>query len=360
MRILALVNQKGGCGKTTTAVHLASQFAALGRRTVLVDLDPQGHATLGLGVAAPRRERSVAAVMARSGLDEGAIPLPDILVPVGERLLLAPAGAELAELETVLARVAGGEERLAEHLAAIVGSADRVVIDAPPSLGMLTLNALTAAHEAVVPVEPSLYSLHGLARLVEIARLLSDRNRHPVRIRVLINAFDPRTRFAQQIREEIRRSFPEALLDATIRPSVRVREAAARGTPVDRFAPSAPIAADYQALADEIERRTEEAAAGRIATVAGLVAGPDGIYISRHDVPPEQVRLAGDFNGWQPDAGVVLEKRADGSWTKFLPLGPGRYEYRLVVGGRWMTDPLNPRKVSNSLGSTNSVVEIEA
>jgi len=360
VRILALVNQKGGCGKTTTAIQLASCLAAAGHRTVLVDLDPQGHATLGLGAAAPARDRCLARVLSRSGLEEDAVPITGILVEVAENLSLAPSGAELAELEPELARVPGGEERLAEHLVALTGRADRVVIDGPPSLGLLTLNALMAAHEIVVPVEPSLYSMHGLVRVIELVDLLAKRRRRAARVRILVNAFDGRSNFARQTLEEIRSRFPELALETVVRSSVRVREAAARGLPVDRYASHAAIAEDYRALAAEIERSAagEAADAARVSPAQGLVVSQEGLYLSRSDVSPEDVLVAGDFNGWVPDAGVLLETHEDGSWTKFLPLQPGRYEYKLVVGGRWIVDPLNPNQVVNSVGTRNSVLDV--
>jgi chromosome partitioning protein len=355
MRILAVVNQKGGCGKTTTAIHLASRLAELGRRTVLVDLDPQGHATLGLGQEAPAPDGSVARVLARSGLDERARSLREVLVPVSEHLRLAPAGAELAELEPELARTPGGEERLAEHLAPLAAEADWVLVDAPPSLGMLSINALMAAEEILVPVEPSLFALHGLARLVELTRLLTDRSRHPIDFKVLVNAFDRRTNFARQTLAELRETFPQQTLETTIRHSVAVREAIARGRPVNRSAPRSAVARDYAALAFELEQASETR---RAAPTAGLVVGSDGVSLTRHDVDPDRVRLAGSFNGWVPDSQGVLERHADGSWTKFFPLRPGRHEYKLIVDGRWVVDPLNPKRVPNDAGTENSVLEI--
>lgn len=360
MRIVAVVNQKGGCGKTTTAIHLASRFAAMGRRTILVDLDPQGHSTLGLGVGPPAADRCLARVLSSSGLDESVVPIREVLVPVADGLDLAPSGAELAELETELSRSPGGEERLGEHLAPLVHDVDRVVIDAPPSLGMLTLNALMAAEEALIPVEPSLFSLHGLARLVELMRLLTGHSHHRIGFRVFLNAYDGRTRFAKKTLEEVRRSFPGQTLRTTVRSSVRVREAAARGLPVDRLAPRAPIVQDYAALATELEREeATEVDAIRPSNVSGLVAGRDGVYITRHDIEPHRVCLAGDFNGWIPDSGNLLELHEDGAWTKFFPLRPGRYEYKLIVDGKWLPDPLNPHRVPNDTGSMNSVLEIQ-
>jgi chromosome partitioning protein len=359
MRILAIVNQKGGCGKTTTAIQIASRLAAHGRRTLLLDLDPQGHATLGLGVGPPGHEGSLGRVLARSGLHEDAVPLREILIDLGGGLFLAPTGAELAELEPDLMRARGSEERLAEHLAPLTHDFDDVVIDAPPSLGLLTLNALMAAHEVLVPVEPSLFSLHGLTRLAELVKLLAERHKHRARLRILVNAFDGRSRFARETLAEIRRAFPEQTLETVIRSSVRVREAAARGLPLDRYAPRSPIARDYEALAAEIE----EAATGlgeatEPVHVPGLRVVKDGVCLTRNDAEPDRVCLAGDFNDWIPDSGVVLERHENGSWTKFHPLGPGRYEYKLVVDGRWMRDPLNRLEAPTEIGSTNSVVEI--
>lgn len=361
MRVVALVNQKGGCGKTTTAIHLASRWAGEGRRTALIDLDPQGHSTLGFGLAAPAREHSLSCVLRHSGLDRHATPLQEVLIETAENLWIAPSGAELAELETELAGKPGAEERLAEHLAPLIGTLDRVVVDAPPALGMLTLNALMAAHDALVPLTPSLFDLHGLARLSELTQLLAGRSRHEIRLQVLLNAFDGRTRFAREIREELRRTFPGRVLDTTIRGSVRVREAAARGTPVDRLAPRTAIARDFAALAAELEGVAEaRPPAPRPGAVQGLRVTRHGIYFTRNDVPPERVCLAGDFNRWIPDGGVVLEVHEDGGWTKFVPLEPGRYEYKLVVDGNWQTDPLNPRREPNSVGSMNSVLDIES
>lgn len=359
MRVLALVNQKGGCGKTTTAIQIASRYAASGLRTVLIDLDPQGHSTLGLGCPAPDPDRSIARVLVRSGLDEDAVPISEILVDVSENLRIASTGPELAELEPVLARARGGEERLAEHLAALSGSADRVLIDSPPSLGLLTLNALMAASEVLVPVEPSLYSLHGLARITELINVLARRNHHRARVRIVVNAYDGRSNFSRQTLEEIRRTFPAETVSTVVRSSIRVREAAARGVPVMRHAPGCGVDQDFAALAVELERLADDAAAEARPTFAsGLVVAPEGVYLSRHDLPPEDVLLAGDFNGWIPDAGVILDRREDGSWTKFLPLRPGRYEYKLVVGGRWIADPLNPKRVPSEIGAVNSVLEI--
>jgi hypothetical protein len=181
-----------------------------------------------------------------------------------------------------------------------------------------------------------------------------------VRLRILLNGYDGRTRFAREIREELRRTFPGRVLETTVRFSVRVREAAARGMPVDRLAPRVPVSRDFVSLAEELERSAETLpAAVRPGDVQGLRATRHGVYLTRNDVPPDTVRLAGDFNGWVPDGGVVLKVHDDGGWTKFVPLEPGRYRYKLVVDGRWLTDPLNPRTEPNDLGSLNSVMEID-
>jgi 1,4-alpha-glucan branching enzyme len=121
------------------------------------------------------------------------------------------------------------------------------------------------------------------------------------------------------------------------------------------------VASDFEALAVELEKGAEtRSPTPRPGDVQGLRATRHGVYLTRHDVPPETVRIAGDFNGWIPDGNVALQVHDDGGWTKFVPLEPGRYRYKLVVDGRWLTDPLNPQTEPNNLGSLNSVMEIDS
>ena len=225
---------------------------------------------------------------------------------------------------------------------------------------MLTLNALMAAGEAVVPVEPSLYSLHGLARLTELVKLLTARSGHEIRLQ------NPRQRFRWPLAFRARdaRGDPPHLprRNAGIGDQIE-RPCARSGGPRSAGPSSRPRRADRGRLRGA-RRRAGAPRAGRLAATGaqkspGFVVTREGVYITRHDVPPEGVRVAGDWGGWEPDSGVRLELHEDGGSTKFVPLGPGLYEYKLVVDGRWIPDPLNPRRIPDSVGSVNSVLEIE-
>src|SRR6476659_3705249 len=172
MRILAVANQKGGCGKTTTAVSLAWCLASRGRKTLLIDLDPQAHSTLALGVNPERLDLHIGDVLGESVFEPETLRLSQIIHSVKSSLSLAPAGVDLSALEHALAGVEGREERLSEHLAGMDGIYDIVILDCPPALGLLTFNALIAAPEAIVPIDSSPLALQGLSRLKDTVALV--------------------------------------------------------------------------------------------------------------------------------------------------------------------------------------------
>jgi chromosome partitioning protein len=271
MRTIAIVNQKGGCGKTTTTVNLAGCLELLGARVLVVDLDPQAHATLALGVDPERLDENLYEVLAEPG---GAAGLGGVLLPLGERIALAPSGIALSALEQKLALELGEGRttRLAAALAPLAGRFDFALIDCPPNVGVLTFNALRAASEVVVPLETSLFGIHGVEKLLETLALLAERIGCDPAVRILPTLFDGRTRYARETLGEIRERFGELCFDTVIRANVKLREAARAGRPVCRFARGANGALDYAALAAELaasppERRPSGAlrpeAAGR-------------------------------------------------------------------------------------------------
>ena len=339
MRVIAIVNQKGGCGKTTTTVNLAGCLAAEGHQVLVVDLDPQAHATLGLGIDPENVEENLYDVLAEPGGDER---LDDILVETDESLDVAPSGIVLSALEQRLATepIETRTERLRTALAPLEGTYDYVLIDCPPSVGLLTFNALRAASEVIVPLETSEFAVHGVEKLLETIGLLVERIGHDLTVRVLPTLYDGRTRYARQTLSRIRERFKDMCFDTVIRSNVKLREAAARGMPIARFARSANGAIDYGALAVEVE------ALGLLAEaeLTGLDEIPREVVVRFRDPGASDVRIAGDFNGWVPDKGVrSLIESEDGTrvWTKILELPPGQYEYRYVVDGEWREDPEN-------------------
>ncbi|MBK7643087.1 MAG: ParA family protein [Planctomycetes bacterium] len=248
MFVLALVNQKGGCGKTTVAVNLAGALAQLGHSTLLIDLDPQAHATMALGCA-PRAgvDATVFDVLAgETSLDEAA-------VAASGGVWLVPAALELAEFEELAARLLHPEGILAERLEPTRESFDFVVLDCPPRAdGVLTANALRACDCAVLVVETGAFALQGAIAAQRILLERHQREEHAFGVRVLATMFDRRLRIAREILIALQARFGPALFHTAIRESVRLREVAALGAPVQVIDPSSRSCQDFRALAAEV------------------------------------------------------------------------------------------------------------
>lgn len=358
MRAIAIVNQKGGCGKTTTTVNLAGALAADGLRVLVVDMDPQAHSCLALGIDADALDLNLYDVLSDENASE---TLRSITVNASPGIDLAPSSIILTALEQKLAaeRQELRTQRLAKALAAVSPDYDYALIDCPPNVGLLTFNALRAASQAIVPLETSIFAIDGVQKLLETFSLLSERLQHPLDIRILPTLYDGRTRHARKTLSDIRELFADLCFDTVIRQNVKLREAAMQGQPIAVLAPTSNGALDYAALALEVM------ALGPLADVRPELA-PIGeptpsrqVELHFHDAEANDVRIAGDFNGWVPDKGVrsVIESHgATRVWTKVLQLPPGTYEYRYVVDGEWREDPDNPNSVEGAAGRPHSVL----
>jgi chromosome partitioning protein len=252
-RIVALANQKGGVGKTTTAVNLGGEFARRGQRVLLVDCDPQGNATTSLGIA--KRNLSTTTYDVIMSLEE-----PDrAIVSTGRPSYdLMPASEHLAGAMIELTTVERREWRLAEALGKIEARYDWILLDCPPSLGLLTLNALCAASGVLIPLQCEFLALEGLAQLKgTIDRVHDHLNTHLSIVGVVMTMYDGRTNLAQQVVEEVRRYFPQRICNILIPRSVRLSEAPSYGQLIAEYDPHSRAAQAYTALAEEILERVE-------------------------------------------------------------------------------------------------------
>lgn len=249
MRIIAVANQKGGCGKTTTAINLSASLASRGKGILLIDCDPQSHATMGLGLD-PEHQASMYGVM--TPRENERLELADIVVSIKENLDLAPSSITLSATEQEFAGLEGREKKLSEAIKALRRAYDYIIIDCPPSIGHLCFNALRASQEVIIPIDMSLFSLRGVAKLMDLIMVLKDRCNHTVRPRALVTMFDYRTRYARQVLEKVRDQFGNSVFDSVIRYNIRLRETVDYGLPVGDFDKRAIGYEDYERLADEI------------------------------------------------------------------------------------------------------------
>ncbi|MBR5627150.1 MAG: ParA family protein [Thermoguttaceae bacterium] len=261
MRIIAIMNQKGGVGKTTS-VNVSAAIAESGANVLLIDLDPQAHASLHLGLAFQKEFPSVYDVLVND------LELREVRKQINDHLWLIPAHLDLAAADFELASVLGREMILRDKLKADDMKFDYIIIDCPPSLGVLTLNALTAAHEVFIPLQPHFLALHGLSKLLQTIDLVSRRLNNKLRITgVVLCMYEGSTTLAREVANDVSAFFEQErntktpwahakMFETRIRRNIRLAEAPSFGKPIFDYDPHSNGAEDYQALAREIMRQT--------------------------------------------------------------------------------------------------------
>ncbi len=411
MRTIAIVNQKGGCGKTTTAINLAGALARRGHHTLLIDLDPQSHCAAGLGVPEHRIERHIGDALLTPARET--IAREGLLWPVSRNLDLVPSTVRLAGLEASRGGLASLDDRDTRLLRVIraLGSGDNAppyafcIVDCPPTIGLLTYNALRAADEIIIPVETSFFAIRGAARQVQTVQALTRRLGKDLRYHVLPTMHDERSSLARRLLDEVQQAFADQLLPNVIRLDTRLREAAAAGRPIVEVAPEAMGSEDYARLAqwalgepltplapraersgavaesstitDDTPDALRSRAAEMAARIRSLSARSDA-YQARlaRDIAPQsasvledrlfrvktsalaRVFIAGDFNGWSP-ATTPLRYNATTGWHEaHVSLPAGRMRYRFIIDGRWTPDPNAEEQAPSDDGTPASVIVV--
>jgi chromosome partitioning protein len=257
-RIIAIANQKGGSGKTTTAINLGACLTERHRKALLVDMDPQGHLSIGLGLNPIQVQYTTYDLLTNPEMD-----IRKAILPVFANLDVIPSNIDLAATELELAGMINRENRLNRHLRVIAGSYDYIVIDCPPSLGVLTINALCAATEVTICIETSYYSLHGVKKLAQVIESIMTEYDKILMIRALPTMFDKRPKLDRDVLQEIHNQFENLTYETIIHRTVKLREAASAGKPINLYDKTSSGYFDYARLAKEVlseEARRKETA----------------------------------------------------------------------------------------------------
>lgn len=355
MRVISVVNQKGGCGKTTVSINLAAALQRRGNKVLLIDMDPQAHASLGLNVT--EKDRTTYDLLAYPK-----VKLSDVIHRFNDSLHLVISTPVLSALEQQLSGVNGKEFRLGSKLARHHEEYDYVIIDSPPNIGLLTFNSLIASKEVLIPVEPSYFSLDGLKRLMETVELLQNETEHKLIKHILINNLDRRTNFSRDFARQLEKFYDRHLMDGFISHSVHLKSAALEGVPVFEIRNAARLHREFMRIAEEIEERHSqleiEDVRGWMTRLHGPKVVEEGVIFSIDAPGAESVFLTGEFVNWSHDS-IRLEKDpSDGLWKKTMYLGPGEYEYRFIVDGVWIKDPRNNDTIMNEFGQENSLLVV--
>ncbi|MBI4115907.1 MAG: AAA family ATPase [Candidatus Omnitrophica bacterium] len=365
IRVIAIANQKGGCGKTTTTINLGACLARLNQRVLLVDLDPQAHTTVGLGILPEKLDWTLYDLFCPEGKRRPT--WEEVVLRLNPYLYLCPGDLRLHQFEEFFTTHSQKEKQLKYLLFFALSKPkpfDYILLDCPPNMGLLTHNALEVSQEVIIPIEPSFFSLHGLAKISETLQRVCEKRGRTHETNALLTLFETHDRFGQEVYEEVKKYFQDRLFHTVIHRDGILREAAGAGLSIVDFDPNSMGYRDHMGLATEILERRWRSEATALDTAEDdflrRSVGPrrvsGGVLFQYLAPEAKEVFVVGDFNQW---VGVpLLRRNGNGCWQKVVPLRKGGYRYKFLVDGEWQLDPGSSEKKENQHGNWDSYVEI--
>jgi chromosome partitioning protein len=340
MKVISILNQKGGCGKTITAVNLAAGLSRLGQKVLLIDFDPQGHATFALGANA---ELTIADILEATSAGK-TVDQDKICVPISENLSLIPSSIGLASLEHQLSSHSDKLKILSSFTKKYLLSYDYVIIDCPPNLGVLTLNALVASSYALIPLMTCDFSLRGMEILKNILIMVKEFNSSSPTPFFFLNQVDKRSRFTQDFIERTKKKLDRLLLKTTIRTNIHLREAAANGKHIFDYKPKSRGAEDFTNLTEEVHKTTSKNTW-------------KSLFLKGKNY--NEVYVVGDFNDWKKTDDYKLNQVGADIWSINILVDKGTYRYKFVTDKVWFPDPYNRLTENDHFGGRNSLIIAE-
>lgn len=340
MKVIAVANQKGGCGKTTVAVNLAAALSRTNNKTLIIDLDPQAHASYHVNTPSGLTTTDIFECI----LNEQKFPSDQLFQEVSVNLFMIPSGMGLTTLEHALA---AQENRLAlirSFILRFCGHFDYIILDCPPNLGFLTLNALAASQYVLIPLMPCDFSLRGMELLKNILVMLRDHTGSAPAPFYVLNQVDARTNFTRQFIQRVQMQLGTLLLKTRIRTNSQLREAASVGKHIFDHNPESRGAEDFFSLGWELFTMTHQ-------------NSWTPLFLKARDY--RDVYIVGDFNNWQKDERYKLARVGEDTFSINVGLEKGSYRYKFVSDNTWFTDPHNSLTEEDPFGGKNSLLIVQ-
>ena len=377
MKTIAVANQKGGCGKTTTAINVSAALAATGRRVLLIDLDPQAHASFGLRASHLPTDKSIYYVLTDS--PEKRRSLDSCIANVSRNFDIVPSNIQLSTLEQEFKGKEDAVSELYRVLSSSPSTYEYIMIDCPPSLGFLTFNALRAADQVIVPIDMSAFTLMGVGKLLGMLELIKMKIGHFPRLNALATLFDIRTTYSQSLLEEVKAFFGNQMFQTVIRLNVALKRAVSEGVSIIDFDETSNGAKDYTAVCYEtlrldgvrdpkkpfassvsvqVPEKRESVSSPQEEIEKSFEPDIKEVTFALESSAAKDIYVAGDFNDWKINDESRLALGENGCWEKRVPLPHGRYRYKFVIDGEWTVDSLNQERERNSFGTFDSIMKI--